>query len=86
VRSLWRKRREVWHELYKPFGWEVMDRRYGTLLARLESLRLLLERLHADPSGRIEELGVESHAVFDAGYASEHCLTYAACSSPSIIF
>jgi hypothetical protein len=86
VQSLWKKHREVWHELYKPFGWEVIERRYGALLARLESLRLLLERWLADPSECIEELEEPSQDIFDAGYAADNCLSYAACSSPSIIF
>jgi hypothetical protein len=86
VTGLWRKHREVWHELYKPFGWEVIERRYGALLARLESLRLLLARLLAEPSLRIEELEEQPQLIFDSAYVAENCLTYAACSAPSMIF
>jgi hypothetical protein len=38
VRHLHHVHRQLWHELYKPFGWEVLDRRYGGLIARLESV------------------------------------------------
>lgn len=48
--------------MYKPFGWEVLDLRYGGLLARLESMhkRLVAYLDPEDPSvTRIEELEVE---------------------------
>src|SRR5690606_30980774 len=47
--------RSVWKAWYKPFGWEVLDRRYGGLIARLESLRVLLQAWVEDPQIRIEE-------------------------------
>ena len=54
--------RSNWFGLYKPFGWEVLDLRYGGLITRLETMH---ERLIAylDPSDdtvtKIEELEVE---------------------------
>lgn len=45
---------------YKPFGWEVLDRRYGSILARLDSLRHLLEAHIADPKSRIEEFDYDT--------------------------
>jgi hexosaminidase len=44
VETLWKVHRALWMSLYKPFGWEVIDVRYGGLLARLETLH---ERLRA---------------------------------------
>lgn len=37
VEELRRKHRQMWLEACKPFGWEVMDMRYGALSARLQT-------------------------------------------------
>ena len=50
---LWRLHRSVWHSLYKPFGWEVVERRYGGLMARVETLT---ERLGAFASGELKSI------------------------------
>ena len=42
-----------WLYAYKPFGWEVIDQRYGGLLARLRSTR---ERLEQYLSGQVASL------------------------------
>jgi hexosaminidase len=36
--ELWKCHREMWLELYKPFGWEVIEQRYGAQQARLQGL------------------------------------------------
>ena len=36
--NLWDKNRILWFERYKAFGWEVLDRRYGCLMMRLNSV------------------------------------------------
>ena len=38
VGELWRVHRQTWLGLYKPFGWEVIEQRYGAQCARLEGL------------------------------------------------
>lgn len=51
-----------WMAMYKPFGWEVLDLRYGGLRARLETMhrRLVAYLDPADSSvTRVEELEVE---------------------------
>ena len=53
VLSLWKSHREMWMNTYKPFGWEVIDRRYGGLLARLETVS---ERLKDFLGGKIEAI------------------------------
>lgn len=35
--------RDLWLSLHQPFGWEVMDLRYGALLMRIDTARLRLE-------------------------------------------
>ncbi|HEX4083303.1 MAG TPA: hypothetical protein VHY22_00220 [Chthoniobacteraceae bacterium] len=86
LRNLWNYHHKLWRELYKPFGWEVIERRYGALLARTETLRTLLERMRDEPGCRIEEFEAKAAAVFEPGALKGECLTYSACSSPSVIF
>jgi len=38
VDRLWKVHRETWLGLYKPFGWEVIEQRYGAQRARLQGL------------------------------------------------
>ena len=65
VRALWECHREMWFDTYKPFGWEVIERRYGGLLARLETVS---DRVRAFLSGEIDtvpELEAKLERVFD---------------------
>ncbi|KZE81724.1 glycoside hydrolase [Paenibacillus elgii] len=45
--------RNQWHAMYKPFGWEVLDIRYGGVLTRLESASA---RLLDYAEGRVDKL------------------------------
>ncbi|KAI9472138.1 MAG: glycoside hydrolase superfamily [Benjaminiella poitrasii] len=38
VDALWRCHRAMWLKTYKPFGWEVVENRYGGLRVRLETM------------------------------------------------
>ncbi|KAI8974293.1 glycoside hydrolase superfamily [Pilobolus umbonatus] len=38
VDSLWKYHRKMWIKTYKPFGWEVLEIRYGGLRARIETM------------------------------------------------
>ncbi len=38
VDELWKYHRSMWMKTYKPFGWEVLENRYGGLRARLETM------------------------------------------------
>ncbi|KAI9249764.1 glycoside hydrolase superfamily [Phascolomyces articulosus] len=38
VELLWRYHRSLWMKMYKPFGWEVLELRYGGLRTRLETM------------------------------------------------
>ncbi len=42
-----------WMETYKPFGWEVLDCRYGGVMARLDSVK---ERIEKYIDGEIENI------------------------------
>ena len=45
--------RELWNDTYKPFGFEVIDVRYGGLSARIDSA---IYRLGEYLDGRVEKL------------------------------
>jgi len=65
VRKLWCLHRAMWLSQYKPFGWEVIEHRYGGLVARLESAA---ERLLAWASGKgpaLPELSVKFRKVLE---------------------
>ena len=53
VDQLWKCHRAMWLDAYKPFGWEVIEERYGGLRARLQSLS---ERLHQYLDGDIDSI------------------------------
>ena len=55
VRELWQAHREMWHQWQKPFGWEVLERRYLGCLGRLESLGILLGECLQNPETRVPE-------------------------------
>lgn len=44
VDELRKNHRKLWFSMYKPFGWEVIDIRYGGVLSRLESSIYRLEQ------------------------------------------
>jgi len=45
--------RDQWYRIYKPFGWEVLDIRYGGLLARIDTA---IKRLTDYLDGRVERV------------------------------
>jgi hypothetical protein len=51
--------RNLWFALYKPFGWDVMDMRYGSILARIDSAVWAIHRYLSGKVECIEELEVE---------------------------
>ena len=66
IDTLWRVHREMWMTTYTPFGWEVVELRYGGVRTRLATLA---ERLEAYLRGEIDaipELGVELLRIWDA--------------------
>ena len=48
-----------WFELYKPFGWDVMDMRFGSLITRINSAIEEIEMYLDGRLQKIEELEVE---------------------------
>ncbi len=74
VDKLWHCHRDLWFDRYKPFGWEVIEGRYGGLRARLETVRTRLEEYLAGRIAAIPELEVQ----LDPGFpeADSACLPY----------
>jgi hexosaminidase len=64
LRDLREAHRKQWYEAFKPFGWEVIDIRYGGLSARLESAAIRLEDYLQGRISHIEELE-ERRLYFD---------------------
>jgi hypothetical protein len=53
LEQLWKYHRAMWMNTYKPFGWEVIEHRYGGLLARFDTLK---DRLTAYLNGTLDEI------------------------------
>jgi len=51
--------RDVWFSVNKPFGWEVLDIRYGGVLSRIESTEYRLQEYLNGNVDKIEELAEE---------------------------
>lgn len=56
VKELHAAHRRQWLSLNKPFGWEVIDIRYGGLLQRLDTARLRIEEYVRGDLEAIDEL------------------------------
>ena len=71
-----RELREVhlrrWHDLYQPFGWEVMDARYGTAILALETAGWRIGEYVAGRSPALEELE-EVRQPFDGRSGQVSC-------------
>lgn len=84
VKDAWKCHRRLWLENYKPFGLETIERRYGGLLARLESLT---ERWRDYCGGKlrsIPELEAEPEKI-DYGPPGDTMIDHARAASPSAI-
>ena len=85
VDELWKCHRDTWLATYKPFGLEVIEKRYGGLRARLESLS---DRLYAYLSGKvleIPELEVRLEKIGPRTPGDLPTVAYARVSTPSCI-
>lgn len=86
VRILWKYHRNLWLDLYKPFGLEVLEHRYGGVLARLESLS---DRLHDYIKGKtksIPELETElKKCLYSNKDIFKYSQVYSRVSTPSFV-
>lgn len=84
VAALHAAHRNRWYADNSPFGWEVLDRRYGGLTARLAHLDRLLAGWLRDPATELPELAEPPVATYDVG-AFRRCLTHARAATPSVV-
>jgi len=85
LEKLWEIHRLVWQQWFKPFGWEVIDRRYGGINARLKTLQNLLEGHLASPDTKIAELELEPFPVGEDLRPEKTYFDYARVITPSAI-
>jgi hypothetical protein len=64
VQELRSAHRDQWFSVYKAFGWEVLDIRYGGVLTRIDTAKKRLDDYINGKIGRIEELE-EERLYFD---------------------
>ncbi|GGA66634.1 beta-N-acetylhexosaminidase [Ornithinibacillus halotolerans] len=67
VNTLRKSHRTLWFNMYKAFGWEVLEIRYGGLIARLETTEYRLQEWLVGKVTRIEELE-EERLPFEGPY------------------
>jgi hexosaminidase len=84
VDALWRLHRDLWFNLYKPFGWETIDGRYGRLRTRLQTLADRLTDFAAGRIDEIPELKQRLHKIFPKEDVYT-LIDYARAATPSMI-
>jgi len=78
VDQLWKYHRSMWHKTNKPFGWEVVELRYGGLRTRLATMReRILEYIQAsaiwlDRVQKQQHVQQDGSVVSVGGYASSY--------------
>ncbi|MEI6519251.1 MAG: beta-N-acetylhexosaminidase [bacterium] len=65
IDKLWRIHRDVWMNTYTPFGWEVIELRYGGIRTRLTTMKERLEDYLCGKLDSIPELEVELLKIWD---------------------
>ncbi|MBE3576187.1 MAG: family 20 glycosylhydrolase [Limnochordales bacterium] len=85
VEDLWHIHREIWMSTYKPFGWEVVEGRYGGLLARLATLADVLEAYLDGELEEIPELAVKLEKPMWSAPGMLPEVHYARVVTPSVI-
>lgn len=84
VRALWATHRRMWRADNKPFGFDVIERRYGGLLARLDALTDLLTDWLAHRTDRIEEFDTPAEHIVDLSAAGRP-LRYRQAASATVV-
>ena len=82
--------RTQWHRMFKPFGWEVIDIRYGGVITRLDTASFRIMEYVEGRTARIEELEQE-RLVFSTTNRDNHkgvgwCSHYYRMASPNVFY
>ncbi|OBZ14117.1 glycoside hydrolase [Bacillus sp. FJAT-27264] len=90
VRELRAAHRSAWYRMFKPFGWEVLDIRYGGLVNRLDSAALRLLDYAEGRIDSVEELEQERLPYSSANRFNHKgtgwCSYYYRMASPNVFF
>ncbi|ORZ27013.1 glycoside hydrolase superfamily [Lobosporangium transversale] len=71
VDQLWKYHRSLWHKTNKPFGWEVVEMRYGGLRTRLLTMRdRILEYIEASENWQQQQQQQQLQVTTDVSSAS----------------
>jgi len=84
VDDLWREHRRLWLSLYKPFGLEVLECRYGGLRTRLESFADRLQGYLDGTTPSIPELETKLEKIYEGDFRDLH-LSHPQAKTPSVI-
>ncbi len=79
VASLRKLHRKMWHNTFKPFGFEVIDVRYGGLISRIDTAIYRIENYLSGEITKIEELE-ETRLPHHVKYLSRYERIYTASS------
>jgi hypothetical protein len=85
VEALWKRHRAMWMATYNPFGWEVIESRYGTLMARLATLQERAEAYAAGKLDTIPELTAALHNPWDDSKIDNLHVSAARMRTPSFL-
>jgi hexosaminidase len=83
VDQLWKCHRAMWLDAYKPFGWEVIEERYGGLRARLQSLSERLDQYQKGDIGSIPEFETKTEKIFQTTVGNLPRATYSRVATAS---
>ncbi|MEK5478511.1 beta-N-acetylhexosaminidase [Paenibacillus sp. FSL R5-0407] len=90
VKELRAAHRSQWLHMFKPFGWEVLDIRYGGVLTRLDTAAVRLLDYVDGRIGRIEELEQERLVYSSVNRFNQKgagwCSYYYRMASPNVFF
>lgn len=84
VDELWTQHHQLWLSLYKPFGLEVLECRYGGLRTRLESFAQRLQGYVDGTVASIPELEAQLEKIYPGDFR-HLALSYARVATPSVI-
>ncbi len=82
--ELWRQHRQLWLNLYKPFGLEVLEKRYGALRTRLESFVMRLQDYLDGRVSALPELETKLEKIYSEDYR-QLSMSYQRATTPSVI-
>jgi len=85
LNKVWVLHRNVWRHWYKPFGWEVIESRYATIIARLNSLGSIVQDCIDNPGAHVEEFTLSPNPVLPTEQASKCYFSYGRITTPSVL-